>query len=308
MKSLFFNYNVRSPFAALAEDGRVLRQIKETDYYDSVNPRGTFPENAIEQLLGSCDHVGHVVFLGKPFVFLENLVNLHAHLFPHACGRFAGDLFHFFSKVMNPRDVVREVIKDNELLVTADLDRLYYVRQDEALAHAADAASGSTIVTCLSDVFEGTSCCCFEKRDGRTVLTGETEAVSSFANLLRLNETHNGGVELKNLVSPDSHGGWRFSKNRLQISNVAFDLAPSHSPQQGDFSGQNAHILACLFSKLVASIARAGQPLIFISDVEIPSQIREEHPDVAFFTVNDEEKGSAAALFFHDRLSDAIKH
>jgi hypothetical protein len=226
MISLFFSYNVASPFAVLAEDGQVLRFLREADYYDSVDPHATFPENAMEQLLGSCEHVDQVVFLGKPFLYLENVVNLHAYLFPRACRRFAGDLFHFFSEVTDLRSVVRDLIEDTKLTVTVDLDRMYYVRMDEALAHAVEAPAGSKVITCLSDVFEGTSCCCFEKRDQGAVLTGEVDSVGSLANLLWLNAVHGDRADLEDVVSLDSSGGWRFVKKNVRIVNNTFDLIP----------------------------------------------------------------------------------
>jgi len=303
MRTLAFSYNVNEPFAALIENGRQVEYILERGYYELVNPNRIFPDNAVKQIL-SRGNIDSVVFLGKPLPYLENLILLHRYLFPGAFGVFMKDVSDYFNKVLALPKFVRQTQDDIDLAATrTSRKRFYYVRVDEALAYGADAEGGSLIITCLTDVFEGSSFCCFEKTDAETRLIKESNALNSFGNLLRIDNETKDRVNLGQLVEISEEKLFRFKKSYITIKNNCFAVKDKHLCGHGSFHQANDELLLNAFSRLMAAFDKQGRRIIFISDCAMPSMIMESHTDVVFRQVEDRYKVESAGKYLFDKVN-----
>ena len=303
MRTLALSYNVNEPFAALIENGRQVEYVLEREYYELVTANRVFPENAVKRIL-SRGNIDSVAFLGKPLPYLENLIMVHRYLFPGAFGVFMKDLSDYFNKILALPKFVSQTQDDIELAATkTSRKRFYYVRVDEALAHGADAEGGSLIITCLTDVFEGCSFCCFEKTDGAARLIKESNVLNSFGNLLKIHNETKHQVGLGQLVDMSEEKLFRLKKNYVTIKDNCFAVKDKHLGGRGNFEQANDELLLSVFSRLMAAFDKQDRRIIFISDCAAPSNIIEAHTEIVFRQVDDRYKVESAGKYLFHKIN-----
>jgi len=304
MRTLALSYNIKRPFAALIDNGRPARFVQECEYYDMVNPARTFPENAVKRIL-SDETIDSVAILGKPFLYLDNLLLLNRYLFPRSLTVFMNDVSDYFRRILALPRIIYDLQKD-VLAGKAKPERypVYYVKLDNALAQTMEANDDVLIITCLTDVFEGASLSCFERKAGKVRLTRESNMLNSFGNLLKIYHETGPRADLGRFVKVSEDKLFRLKKKYFTIRNNAFALKNEYIAAQGDFSRANERLLLNVFSRLMQSLAANDATAIFLTDCPLPSIISQAHPDIVFKELDQRYVIGAAGRYLYDRVAE----
>lgn len=305
MRTLALSYNISEPFSALMEDGRQVEYIRERDYYEVVTASSIFPDNAVKRIL-SLGSIDSVVFLGKPLPYLENLILLHRYLFPGTFSAFMRDVSDYFNKVLAIPKFVNQTQNDIDLAATKSSRKtFYYVKTDDALACNEVAGDDALIITCLTDVFEGCSFCCFERKDNSTRLAKESNALNSFSNLLKIYNEAEHRVDLSELIETSQDELFRLKKRYFSVRNNSFAVKDEYLSEQDSFEQANDELLLTIFSELMLSFKEGHDQIVFMTDCPVPSNIVEAHCEIVFKQVDDRYKVDSAGKYLFEKVNGA---
>jgi hypothetical protein len=190
MDFVIFTFGSETPLAGLVRNGKLIAFAKESDFFGFTQI--TFPENALATVVSLSKQIEHVVFIGKPFLLLENLIRKHIRNFPKSFFDFGKDMKLFFSEMLQLKRTVRNAIKANS--VEVELGHMCYVNEAWALAHS---QKHKNIIVALGDAFDKYSWCRFEVNKSRVCLTEANGLANSFTELVKLNERFNGEIDLR---------------------------------------------------------------------------------------------------------------
>jgi len=290
------------PFVALITDGRLVRYIREREYYEPLAPQKTFPGNAIKRIL-SDEEIDSVVFLGKPFLYMENMILIHCCLFPRSFSTFKRDISDYFKKILAIPGFIYETQKDARPPAT-ELCRypVYYIRTDDALAHNAEADIKALIITCLTDIFEGSSFCCFEKKAGNLKLVKETNILNSFSNLLKIYNETKQQVDLGQIVETSEKKLFRFKKRYCTIRGNSFAIESRYLSPDDNFEKPNDQLMLNIFSELMLPFEKEYRQIVFITDCPVPSNIVGTHTNIIFTQVDQHHKLVSTCKYFFQKI------
>lgn len=305
MRALTLSYNIMEPFAALITNRRLVRYIREREYYEPLAPHKMFPENAIKRIL-SDEEVDSVVFLGKPFLYMENMILIHSCLFPRSFGTFQRDTSDYFKKILAIPRFIYEIQKDARPSVT-ELCRypVYYLRIDDALAHNAEADMEALIITCLTDIFEGSSFCCFEKKAGNLKLVKETNILNSFSNLLKIYNETKQQVDLGQIVETSEKKLFRFKNRYCTVRDNSFAVKSKYLSPDNNFKKPNDQLMLNIFSELMLPFEKEYRQIVFIVDCPVPSNIVGAYTNIIFTRVDQHHKLDSACKYFFQKIDKA---
>ncbi|MFC2162685.1 hypothetical protein ACFLRF_03315 [Candidatus Altiarchaeota archaeon] len=297
MAGICFTLNVCEPYAFRMDDGRVVDIVRESEYYGLVDPYKTIPENAILYLLRQNTGVDDLVFLGKPLRYLEHMMSLHAHMFPREYKTFASDIRFFFTTVLGVQSRIRDIVKGESFHRERIRTRpTYYARCDDALAqdHVKDY---DLVITCLSEVFEGSSTCIYENKGGNAELILEASPESSFSNILRAYDRHSGRLDLSGFIGLD--GGLDAGKAMVRDNRLELRVpdAPSHANTE-----DNDAFLGKLLDEHFRPLVAGCDNVLFITDVSLPNAVKSGN-DMDFITVDDEKVMESAARYINNEAT-----
>ncbi|MFH2020936.1 MAG: hypothetical protein ABIJ34_05950 [archaeon] len=174
MKTLIIAPNIFKPFV-------VLNEKKKNKYLAEDHDERSFPLWSLPKILDEESCSLNVVIVGKPIIYARNLLYNHCNAFPLHPKEFLQDMGDFFSNISSPLKIIQDVqLSDGSKIKDRfKFEEIFYVRIDDAVAHAFSNKRFNAIITCLTDTFEGNSFCIYGHNDIK-----EADILTSLSTLL----------------------------------------------------------------------------------------------------------------------------
>lgn len=304
MKVLIISCNVNEPFVALVDNFKDLRLYKESSFYNLRDPYKVFPDYSLKQIVQQGEHIDSIVFLGKPLLYLRNLIELHLFLFPETYSQFVDDISNYYKLILGWQKSTYNAFEQNNSFNSVDClipRHIHYVRLDDALALSEKNNRRELIITCLSNVFEGTSFCCYETSENGMRCLKELNVSSSFSNLLRIFYLHGSKFDLSNILI-NLKNGFKFKKPFFKLNNNVLELSNrfifANEGWKSMYLENNCKIIDDIFNKILDDLMNSignYECIKFINDMDIPDNIIERHKNIKFKKISEEDKILTAA-------------
>jgi len=302
MNLLLISYNTKKPFACFTNNNPI--KYFEEHNSELIHASQVFPDRAIREALEYGKNIDNVIFIGKPLIYFKNLLLRHIFLFPRAYFLFTQELQYFFENILQVNKKIKRIKDEVSMEITKkiNLDSIYYIKLDEALAFNTRIKGNDIIITCLTDVFEGNSFCCYEKKGDKIILKKELNVSNSFTNLLRILKETKGHINLNEILEIRKTNLFRLKKRYLTIKNNSFSIKNKYIDTKRNYDEMNDKVLQYIFSKLIDSIRRKYNKIIFISDVQMPLIITQSNKDILFKYANEHDIIKSIEKFFHHKI------
>lgn len=282
MNFLVITYNIKEPFACYLSKEGEKKIFYESSFYRLNDPYKTFPENSIKEIL-SFYEINALIFLGKPFAYLKNMIDLHLFLFPYSFASFMTDIKNFFTTILEIPDEVYKAGKILKNPANYIKDNIYYIGVDQIIANNYFKKFSAPLVLNLSHVFEGSLFQIYKQNSKQQIYVEESSGLNQWGQLIRIFNEHQQKVNLKEFINAplDTFPFFTFKKKYFENKGNTLSLKYEYLPKNNeDFD--NIPFLSNIFNKIKKHIFFQYDKINYIHDIKYPETLISESPELVF--------------------------
>lgn len=299
--SLVVAYQVNEAYACFVQEN-VPYSIVSLPREENQVAQKELPISAIRIVVGQEEHPSRIIFIGKPLLYLERLIELHAYFFPFHPFTFYKDSLNFLTTFFSIDSQIKKTISERQIkksrlgceILEAEFPRIpfYYVHLPDALAHALQSQTlKKHIYVCLIDDYNGPSFHHYFFNGTEHPQKYEEDRLLGFAYYCSVAHSLKFSNAIKSFAQYETRQ-WHFIKKNLIPDGLYL------KPAKRNYIEEDLHIdsFCETFASFLNELAYERDSL-FVSDFEVPEEIKAKFPSFIFVNVSKEEKIKAAISF-----------